>query len=351
MAKVMIFIDGSWLYANTPRLRDAFGQAEYAVNFGKLPAVLAKELGARVGTGEVDVVRTYLFGSYAANVDAIDDESAQRRSEFFHMLKEEFHYEVEVFPIDFRGRRMRRADRDPHDAFEPKEKCVDIALASTMLYLAALPHTYDIAIAVVGDRDFAPVLQYVRRLGKRVAIASIKGSCADALSDPRDPERVKDFDIIWLDDLLHELELRYERHKLACESPIHRGPREVWTTFHPRRGQRFYCPECQEEFRRQREQQRAEHAPTPGDSGVAKGSASVGSTQVGVVKAKKAERGYAFIGTEGLGDYYFHLTNLSGNMDWMSVVEGMRVRFEVKSPPTEGKAGAAENVRPHMSDA
>src|SRR5437899_11811370 len=105
------------------------------------------------------------------------------------------------------GRRLRRQDRDPNDSFEPKEKCVDISLATSMLYFAAIPYAYDIAIGVVGDQDFKPVLQHVRRLGKRVAIASIKGCCAPEFADPADEARVKDFDIIWMDNFLDELEL------------------------------------------------------------------------------------------------------------------------------------------------
>ena len=150
----------------------------------------------------------------------------QRRLDFFSMLKEEYRYELEIFPINFRGRRVRKADRDPKDTFEPREKCVDISLATSMLYFTAIPHAYDIGMAVVGDQDFKPVLQHVRRLGKRVAIASIQGSCAPEFIDPRDEARVKDFGIIWLDDLLHQLELKYERHQLECQSPAHKGERK-----------------------------------------------------------------------------------------------------------------------------
>ncbi len=81
--------------------------------------------------------------------------------------------------------------------FEPKEKCVDIALATSMLFSAAMPNAYDVAVAVLGDQDFKPVLQSVRRLGKRVAIASIQGTCAEDLQDPRDEARVRDFKLIW----------------------------------------------------------------------------------------------------------------------------------------------------------
>src|SRR5437899_1040965 len=161
------------------------------------------------------------------------------------------------------GRRLRRQDRDPNDSFEPKEKCVDISLATSMLYFAAVPQAYDIAITVIGDQDFKPVLQHVRRLGKRVAIASIRDSCAPELADSRDEARVKDFDVIWLDDLVEKLELKYERHQLQCEGPAHKGNRLVWTTFHPRKGQRFYCDACREEFNRQRLEAQNEPVDTP----------------------------------------------------------------------------------------
>ena len=251
--KVMIFIDGTWLYANTPQLSRVYGNSGYRVDFGKLPSVLAEELATQLGIAtpqSLDVVRTYLFGSYARNCDPRDDAAAQSHFEFYDVLKQEYHYEVELYPTNFSGKRLRREDRDPHDPFEPKEKCVDIALASTMLYLAAQTTAYDIAIAVVGDRDFTPMLQHVRRLGKRVAIASIQGTCSAELADPLDRARVKDFDVIWLDRLLDRLEFKYERQQRKCEAPEHKGNQWVWTTYRPRRGQPFYCEECRREHQR-----------------------------------------------------------------------------------------------------
>ena len=137
-----------------------------------------------MGGAEIDVVRTHLFGSYAANYDLRDDEAVQRWLDFFDRLKEEYHYEVELFPVNFMGRRLRKIDRAIDDPFEPKEKCVDISLATAMMYYAAIPSAYDVGVAVIGDRDFAPMLQTVRKLGKRVSIASIKGSCSPEFADP-----------------------------------------------------------------------------------------------------------------------------------------------------------------------
>ena len=347
-AKTMLFIDGTWLYSNTPRLSEAYGQPDFRLHFGKLPQVLAEEMGKELGAAAVDVVRTYLFGSYASNYDFRDDDAVQRRRDFFEMLREEYHYEVETYPINFMGRRLRKADRDPADTFEPKEKCVDISLATSMLFYAAIPYAYDIAIAVIGDQDFKPVLQHVRRLGKRVAIASVKGSCAPEYADPRDEARVKDFDIIWLDDLLHKLELKYERHLLQCESPIHKGKREVWTTFHPRKGQRFFCDLCRKEFTKQKLDAQREFVSSQleADNGAdpAEGS-KIGVLLTGTVTRRFADRGFGFIEAGDGNSYFFHLTDLQDGLHFDDVQEGLLVDFEVKRQPSFDKAGAAQNVR------
>ena len=348
MPKAMLFIDGTWLYGNVPRLSEVYGQFDFRIDFGKLPVVLAEEISQQTNSLPVDLVRTFLFGSYASNYDVRDDESVQRRRDFFEMLREEHHYEVETFPVNFLGRRLSRSDREVGDPFEPKEKCVDIALAASMLYYAALPNAYDIAIVVIGDQDFVPVLQHVRRLGKRVAIASVKGSCPLELSDSRDEQRVKDFDIIWLDDLLHRLELRYERHLLTCESPFHRGKREVWTTFHPRRGQRFFCDACRREFGRQRDDVPAAF-PTqpdePPEPPVASGI-EPGMALPGIVKRKLADRGYGFIEATDGRQFFFHLSDLQAGLIFDEMEEGAPVEFEIKRLPDADRAGAVLYVRP-----
>ena len=344
----MLFIDGTWLYSNTPKLAEFYGKPDYHVDFGKLPRVLAEEIGKRMGGTDMDVVRTHLFGSYAANCDLQDEESVQRRLDFFSLLREEYHYEVEIFPINFRGRRLRRIDRDPRDSFEPKEKCVDISLATAILFYAAIPNAYDLAIVVLGDQDFKPVLQHVRRLGKRVAIASIRYSCAPDFADPRDEARVKDFDIIWLEDLLVQLELKYERHLLRCESPNHLGDRNVWTTFHPRKNQRFYCDACRTEFTRQKQEAQQQYV-SSGQEATSTGDSQrrleSRQTLSGEVKKKVSERGFGFIGAEDGRDYFFHLTDLEDDLNFDMMPEGEHVVFEVKREPSPDKSGAAQHVR------
>ncbi len=338
MRKAMIFIDGTWLYCNTPRLAAASGHPDFHLDFGKLPCVLADEVRKQLGDEELDVVRTCLFGSYATNCDPRDDDARQRRLDFFARLREDYHYELEIFPINFLGRRLKRSERDPEDPFEPREKCVDISLATSMLTYAALPNAYDIAIAVIGDADFKPVLQSVRKLGKRVAIASIHGSCSPEFADPRDESRLKDFHIIWLDQLLDRLALRFDPHELECESPMHKGDRRVMTTFHPRRGQQFFCEPCREAYARSRECGR--ELPCPEAE-----SPCVGTPLEGTIVKKVADRGFGFIHATDGRDYFFHLADLCGSLPFETVEEGLAVRFEVKREPAKERGGTAMNIR------
>ncbi len=348
MIRFMLFIDGTWLYSNTPRLVEASGEPGFVLDFGKLPRVLADQVARALGHDEWTVVRTHLFGSYADNVDPRDAEPVQRRHGFFSMLRQQHHYEVEAFPINFRGKRLRKTDRDPGDTFEPKEKCVDIALATSILFNAAMPNAYDVAIAVLGDQDFKPVLQSVRRLGKRVAIASIQGACSGDLSDPADAERLRDGELIWLDDLLPKLARRYDPHVLECQSPSHVGDRMVTTTYYPKRGEKFYCERCRESFARLRQDvgDRSERA----EAKNAARWAPPGTALRGHVSHKRMDKGYGFIRVDGCGEwdgpeYFFHDSDLEDGVAFADLAEGEEVTFEVKSEPPEGKAPPARLVR------
>ena len=356
MIKFMLFIDGTWLYSNTSRLVEASGEPGFVLDFGKLPRVLAEEVGRRLGHDDWTVVRTHMFGSYAANVDPRDLEPVERRLNFFTMLRQQHHYEIEAFPIEFRGKRLRRTDRDPGDLFEAKEKCVDIALATSMLFNASMANAYDVAIVVIGDQDFKPVLQSVRRLGKRVAIASINGACSGEYSDPADKARVRDVELLWLEDLLPRLARRYDPHFLDCQSPTHKGERRVETTYYPKRGEKFYCPGCREEFSKQKDAAVAAgttFASNGGGNGGASESATYAPTDttlMGVVKHKRVDKNYGFIMVDGCGEYdgaeyFFHETDIVDGTRFTELAEGTYVDFQVKAESPSGKAPPARNVR------
>ena len=349
MPKLMLFVDGTWLYRNTPRLGEVYGTRDFHIHYGLLPKALGDEVARQLGIPELDLVRTYLFGSYPANYDLHDEEAVQRQLDFYATLKEEYHYEVETFPIDFRGRRLRREDRLPGDRFEPKEKCVDIALATALLYYAAIPYAYDLALVVVGDRDYRPVLQHVRRMGKRVAIASIQGCCSPEFSDPEDRLRVKDFDLIWLNDLIDRIELKFERHQRECASPLHVGDRKVWTTYHPRKREQFFCEDCRKKFAMEKAAAQETYvaaAPVAenGHTYDSNGAPALATGCTGRVKKVVRERGFGFVQREDGQEYFFHLTDLEVGLNWEALEEGRTVMFDVRREPTGGKAGAASHL-------
>jgi len=84
-----------------------------------------------------------------------------------------------------------------------QEKCVDIALATELLYLSTVPNAFDIAVLVSGDKDYLPALEKARLLSKRVAICSMRNFCNRDFF--REKNRIRDFDVIWIDDYLDQL--------------------------------------------------------------------------------------------------------------------------------------------------
>lgn len=351
MTKVMIFIDGSWLYANTAKLATDYGKPDLQIDYGLLPEAVSNRVADQLNLSHLDIVRTNLFASIPDNYDPVDFESVRRRLDFFNLLKEEHHYEVELFPIDFRGRRIRSHDRDPSDPFEPREKCVDIALAASMLYYAAIPQVYDIAIVIIGDQDYVPVLQHVRRLGKRVAIASIRGSCSQDYADPFDARRIKDVDILWLNDMISDIELRYEPRQLVCQSEYHVGDRLVWTTYRPRRHQPFFCDECRRIHaeRHQEDYRRPEIRPPASRYSPAEPVVEQHQTMTGTIYEIKDDRRFGFIRSDDDLEYFFHLTDLT-NVTWEEIDIGMEIEFIAVKPPTLERAGKAAQVRAIFSD-
>jgi hypothetical protein len=187
-------------------------------------------------------------------------------------------------------------------------------------------------------------------LGKRVAIASIKGTCAEDLADPSDQARIKDFDLIWIDDLLQKLELRHDPHQLECESPSHRGNRKVWTTFYPRRNQRFYCDECKAQYERQKQEQERPH--TQGQTGTPPATQdqvsgeTIGQVVLGQLREPKVGPNgpFAFMRTGVGNEYYFNPTHLEGTLSWDELKPDMPLRAEIVRLPAGGKAGAVRRV-------
>jgi uncharacterized LabA/DUF88 family protein len=141
--RVMIFIDGSNLFWTAKRFK-----LGYRIDLQKL----VKEL-----TGQRPLIRPYFYSGVGVP-------PSEPQIKFHHKLKYSG-INVVTRPLRQRGDRWI-------------EKGIDVALVTDMLGMA-FRNVYDIAILVSGDRDLAEAIEEVKRLGKRVEIASFESSIAE----------------------------------------------------------------------------------------------------------------------------------------------------------------------------
>lgn len=199
--KAMIFIDGTWLfYSIYQRETDEcpiclkFGSLwalTHNVDWQALLRVISRRLMEQYSHSQspsqssilstprpVEVVRASVFTSYKA-----DTSTATQRYKMFEEL--------------------RQANFDVHmmETVGKSEKCVDIQLAVEMLHFATVPHAYDVAVLLTGDKDFMPAMIRTRQKGRKVALVSMKLGCNMALVKT---DMLKDFNVIWLDDHIEE---------------------------------------------------------------------------------------------------------------------------------------------------
>jgi cold shock CspA family protein len=289
MLKAVVFVDADWLCASSLDLNDPDGRSDLQIDHRRLGGVLADEIGRRHHLGPIDVVRSHYFASRPHRAGGGDQALVQRRREFLARLEEEAHLEVEV--VDLAGG-SRTIDRDDHTGVAS----VPVAMTVTAMRYALTPGVLDLAIVVLGDPGFAPLLRELRRLGKRVALVSIEGRCARDLADPANPLRACDFEVVWLNDVLGR----------ADRSRSRRRPDEETAGA-------------------------SEHEP--------------GATMRGRIKNIIWDRGYGFIAADDGRDYFFHINALEGGLEFDELQPDMAVSFEVKSGPVRGRAGAARLVR------
>lgn len=206
--KAMLFIDGTWLYYSIHERqsgRDIIGQKfgkgwqyRYFVDWKRLPRLICEALqeqdqgwsslspgsngnsASQGGTRRpIEIVRVPVFTSYKAETP---------KTSFRYQMYEE----------------MKEANYDVHmmETVGRNEKCVDIQLAVDMLHFATVPNAYDVALLLSGDKDFLPALVRTRQKGRSVGLVSMQTACNRALLES---PHVKDYNPVWLEDLLDEL--------------------------------------------------------------------------------------------------------------------------------------------------
>jgi len=253
MVRCMTFLDGSWLYHNQEALVKAYG-GPFKIDFGKINSVAVRRLRehftSMLGTEApaLDLVRTYYFASIPENVHLEDAAKLEDQKKFYIMLREVLGFELFLHRIDFRGHHLAMQDRMEKEGemhFLPKERTVDVAMATTLLYLAAID-AFDIAIAVLGDADYQPALRRVRDLGKRIFLFTIEGSAAYDYLFPNPDAAYADFPPARFQEHLADLRLSRqdkERPVYAYYCARSGCGKEFYSTYRAKPGQNMYCDE------------------------------------------------------------------------------------------------------------
>ena len=144
--RVMIFIDGSNLFW-------ACKTISFKIDFEKLKNVLAD--------GRY-LIRPFYYC-------AIPEKPNTKQVNFLRMLRY-LGFEVVTKTL------KRRISSDGRIFFV--EKGVDVALVTDMLSMA-FKNAYDVAVLVSGDNDYIRAVEEIKRLGKRVEIASFEHNPED----------------------------------------------------------------------------------------------------------------------------------------------------------------------------
>lgn len=189
--KVMVFIDGTWLYYSIYGRRfkdDVISQKlgrnwkmESTPDWSSLPSIscqaLLQDPKSKWSPRPIEVSRVSVYSSMHRETS----KDSRRYEMFSEMIKAGF-------------------DVNMMETTGPNEKGVDIQLAVDMLYYATVPDAYDVALLLTGDKDFLPALIRCRQKGKRVGLVSMRtGSVAF-----EDTPNLKDYDTIWLEDYLSQ---------------------------------------------------------------------------------------------------------------------------------------------------
>ena len=222
--KAMVFIDGSWLYRSRTALFSKLGEENFEIDYSRLPRIICDDLANAIDE-DISIVRTQYFGTIPSARSGFN--TLKQRS-FYEFLERACRYEIDIHEVDVGG--DNRAD----------DSWISMALASTLLFYAAMPNAYDVAVLVSDDPVYAPALHRARQLGRRVQFVTIHepdgGNPLPGMSLIW-KSRVSDFSPIYLDDHAQEMKLVREVRRRTCKQ----CGREEETTW---AGMDFFCSEC-----------------------------------------------------------------------------------------------------------
>ncbi len=193
MERVAIFIDGSNFYH---ALKAAFGRA--SVKFDELALALTNRATDR------KLLRVHYYN--AAYDQSTDPQGYAKQQAFLANLRrtpyvtlnlgrlERRHIDWPDIDVDKR-RKIEEVLGQPLPEYTHVEKGVDTQLVVDMVRLA-VANTYDVAVLVSGDGDFAPAVEFVKQLGKHVELGRVQNWPCNRLRDVCDIEIAIDEDML-----------------------------------------------------------------------------------------------------------------------------------------------------------
>jgi len=168
-------------------------------------APAAANEGAGSATVELGDVVCY-FGQ-PEDVHPDDIRELERRTTRLRKVAKRYGVTLKPVPMAYRGYhldpRVRRASPNPAERrWSPREKGVDVELATGLLEDCLGPNRPDVVILVSGDADFIPVIQKVMGLKPRVLV--MVAACRKAMARRYLDPTLTGFAPIVLDDLLRD---------------------------------------------------------------------------------------------------------------------------------------------------
>ena len=175
--RVMYFIDGEYL-------KRSFQELDKSINidYKGLPFKLNNEFFGKERGIQGEIVRVYYYDAQREPGEKDYDDQMQ----FFNKLDDVDFYETRRASLVRKGKKKERRE----------QKGVDVLISVDMMSKAYEDH-YDIAIVIMGDRDFLPLITSIKNLtGKRVFGVVFEGSYSQELARSFDKHWVVDTNTI-----------------------------------------------------------------------------------------------------------------------------------------------------------
>lgn len=220
-AKAMVFIDGTWLYkCRSAIFAKAGEETGFEIDYAKMPKLLCEDVADRLDE-DISLVRTMYFGTIPANRGGYGG----KQNAFYDFLERSCNYETHIHEVDVANGEGRG------------DTWVKVSLASSLMFFAAQPGAFDIAIIVSDDADYVPALRRVRLLGKRVQCVGMRPMSDVNIVTSLNCRRATDFAPLYLDDHASDIKLVREEVVRVCKI----CGREESTTW---AGPDFFCQDC-----------------------------------------------------------------------------------------------------------